>query len=402
MDALVEHADRCAAKIEEKPPPAPRLPPAPKSRGGERKRPAIPTSAVAGERKRRSAPSLREKPFHQRRRPSVAALSAPAEERDPTFVIELVQVDEFEFRCQDIQAQSGARPVADKLSASVSPRGSEPACAPAAASSRAARERSASGRARGSVTAAARTIGVAGTTVPSDVPQVAVAPAPAAAVASVPVSGMPAGHSGLGSARLSPEEVALERDAEQFLTMAREILGSGSSLQTLGQLLVSFQDGVVDTVEVMEKAASLLGAHEELMYRFNRFLPEGYRIETLPPPLGAYSVCFDTAMPSVAQARALAENFFGRVERSFESEPAKLIHLHAILTSVPAAEVLAQPKPAPGSASQLCELLAPFVSCEPDLAHEFLQFVPPSCCATGHVHTVVAPGLPAELPTAVC
>ena len=34
--------------------------------------------------------------------------------------------------------------------------------------------------------------------------------------------------------------------------------------------------------QIMEQASKLLAGHTDLLYRFNRFLPDGYRIEPLP------------------------------------------------------------------------------------------------------------------------
>ena len=79
--------------------------------------------------------------------------------------------------------------------------------------------------------------------------------------------------------------------------------------------MMGFESSVLDTVEVMEHVSALLHGHWSLLRQFNDFLPDGHRIEQLPPRLQGYSVCHDSAQPvPEAQADELAVGFFNRLK----------------------------------------------------------------------------------------
>ena len=111
----------------------------------------------------------------------------------------------------------------------------------------------------------------------------------------------------------------MEADADQFLVRVREAFasdgGSPRRHPRFLEVLLAFQDGTMDTVEVMEHVSALLHGHWSLLRQFNDFLPDGHRIEQLPPRLQGYSVCHDSAQPvPEAQADELAVGFFNRLK----------------------------------------------------------------------------------------
>ena len=87
------------------------------------------------------------------------------------------------------------------------------------------------------------------------------------------------------------------------------------ALRVAPQVMMGFESSVLDTVEVMEHVSALLHGHWSLLRQFNDFLPDGHRIEQLPPRLQGYSVCHDSAQPvPEAQADELAVGFFNRLK----------------------------------------------------------------------------------------
>ena len=102
--------------------------------------------------------------------------------------------------------------------------------------------------------------------------------------------------------------IIVERDATSFLGSVQALLSSTpDKYSEFVDVMAAFQSGVLDTVEVMEQVSGLLKEHTNLLYRFNRFLPEGYRIEALPRSLHAYRTCYGAAaMPTAAEALSLA------------------------------------------------------------------------------------------------
>jgi len=208
--------------------------------------------------------------------------------------------------------------------------------------------------------------------------------------------------------RAALEEANLEKEASAFLEELRTTFAAPEAVRQeylFMAMLIAFEDGALDTIEVMEQAAQLLDGHPALLRSFNRLLPEGFRIETLQPELCAYHACYGPEPLSPALAESLAHGFLRRVLRRFASAPGTLLELHAILTSATSPEPTAPsatPEPAVTKMATLKALstpavpspwgaalygrLAPLFATEPALRQEFFQFVPPSCHPNHHVH----------------
>ena len=399
LDVLSEHADLCASRIEAKRPAAPRGPTAGRGRGsGERKRAGVAASSASGIDGKRPATAA------ARRRLSDA----------PIFTIESVLIDEFEFRCQAFRVQGGARAApapgvrltfaaagapSDRTSEAVGSTGGNGGKG-GAREGVVARE----GGTREGGTAAKERLGpfvrgrpsgpAAGTAVDG-----AAAAATATAAAAPPVAVL---------SRAALEEANLEKEASAFLEELRTTFAAPEAVRQeylFMAMLIAFEDGALDTIEVMEQAAQLLHGHPALLRSFNRLLPEGYRIETLQPELCAYHACYGPEPLSPALAETLANSFLRRVLSRFANDAGALLELHAILTSATSPEPTAPsatPEPAVNKMATLkvlptpavpspwgaavYERLAPLFATEPDLRQEFLQFVPPSCHPNHHVH----------------
>jgi histone deacetylase complex regulatory component SIN3 len=225
------------------------------------------------------------------------------------YAIDLVQIGELEFRCQSAEAQGRGRAAPlELLQSSMSPGGARGGTrtvirVPQLDSSE---DRSTLGRAGrekdgGSSSSAHRSSKARGSAASQE------------AAAAVPT--------------VLTEEASFERDAEQFLGDVRAVL-EPQEHSLFVDVMVSYMSNLLDTVEVMEQVASLLSMHPVLLYRFNRFLPEGYRIETLPRSLQAYAPCFKSATPPHQDLSRLAESFVARLVERFASQPEKLQALH--------------------------------------------------------------------------
>lgn len=397
LDVLSEHADLCASRIEAKRPAAPRGPTAGRGRGsGERKRAGVAASLGS-----------------DAKRPATAAARRWLSDA-PIFTIETVLIDEFEFRCQAFSVQGVARGApapsvrltmaaagapSDRTSEAVGSTGGNGGKG-GAREGVVARD----GGTREGGTAAKERLGpfvrgrpsgpAAGTAVDG-----AAAAAAATAAAAPPVAVL---------SRAALEEANLEKEASAFLEELRTTFAAPEAVRQeylFMAMLIAFEDGALDTIEVMEQAAQLLDGHPALLRSFNRLLPEGFRIETLQPELCAYHACYGPEPLSPALAESLAHGFLRRVLRRFASAPGTLLELHAILTSATSPEPTAPsatPEPAvtkmatlkalstpavpsPWGAA-LYERLAPLFATEPALRQEFFQFVPPSCHPSHHVH----------------
>ena len=397
LDVLSEHADLCASRIEAKRPAAPRGPTAGRGRGsGERKRAGVAASLGS-----------------DAKRPATAAARRWLSDA-PIFTIESVLIDEFEFRCQAFSVQGVARGApapsvrltmaaagapSDRTSEAVGSTGGNGGKG-GAREGVVARD----GGTREGGTAAKERLGpfvrgrpsgpAAGTAVDG-----AAAAATATAAAAPPTAVL---------SRAAVEEANLEKEASAFLEELRTTFAAPEAVRQeylFMAMLIAFEDGVLDTIEVMEQAAQLLDGHPALLRSFSRLLPEGFRIETLQPELCAYHACYGPEPLSPALAESLAHGFLRRVLRRFASAPGTLLELHAILTSATSPEptapsatpepavnkmatlkVLPTPAvPSPWGAA-LYERLAPLFATEPALRQEFFQFVPPSCHPNHHVH----------------
>jgi len=155
---------------------------------------------------------------------------------------------------------------------------------------------------------------------------------------------------------------------------------------------MAFEGSTLDTVEVMEEGARMLAHHPDVLYRFNRFLPDGYRIEAKSPALHAYHGYYPPpALPSPSEAFALAQAFVHKFVERFEStQPERLRSICRVLA---AASGLDDPGSMPDQPLKphrgllaVYEKLAPLFAAEPDLSREFHEFVPPSCYVSGHIH----------------
>ena len=233
--------------------------------------------------------------------------------RQSIFAIDTVHVDGFEFRCQSIKAQSrGRKPsrVNDRKSVGAAAGAAGRISSIESLDSRARRVGAGAGRSAtdSGGSGCARACGDGGAT----------------------ASGCTASTS-----RSERDDIIVERDATSFLGSVQALLSSTpDKYSEFVDVMAAFQSGVLDTVEVMEQVSGLLKEHTNLLYRFNRFLPEGYRIEALPRSLHAYRTCYGAAaMPTAAEALSLAEGFVARLVARLGKEPDKLHLLHDLLST---------------------------------------------------------------------
>ena len=102
------------------------------------------------------------------------------------------------------------------------------------------------------------------------------------------------------------------------------------------QVMMGFQSGILDTVEVMEHVSALLQGHWALLKQFNQFLPDGHRIEQLPSHLREYDVCHNNMQPvAEPQAEELAWQFFDKLQARFKDSPAKFKSIMRVLLELP-------------------------------------------------------------------
>lgn len=397
LDVLSEHADLCASRIEAKRPAAPRGPTAGRGRGsGERKRAGVAASSGS-----------------DAKRPATAAARRWLSDA-PIFTIESVLIDEFEFRCQAFSVQGVARGApAPSVRLTMAAAG-----APSDRTSEAVGSTGGNGGkggAREGVVAREGGTREGGTTAKERLGPF-VRGRPSGPVAGTAVDGAAAAATATAAAappaallsRAALEEANLEKEASAFLEELRTTFAAPEAVRQeylFMAMLIAFEDGALDTIEVMEQAAQLLDGHPALLRSFNRLLPEGFRIETLQPELCAYHACYGPEPLSPALAESLAHGFLRRVLRRFANDPGTLLELHAILTSATSPEPTAPsatPEPAVTKMATLKALstpavpspwgaalygrLAPLFATEPALRQEFFQFVPPSCHPNHHVH----------------
>ena len=195
----------------------------------------------------------------------------------------------------------------------------------------------------------------------------------------------------------------------------------------------------LDTLEVMQAVSILLNGQWDLLSQFNRFLPSGYHIETLPSSLAAYTGCYNMSMPNPGLSKALATSFVGRVvvrscachahkssaktvfcplvvfQERFSCDPQLLIRFQQGLEASSPDDNLqnsARSKEPAGIMQvdeaarcvmhseftviktcfwQVLQMMRPLLDKEPDLLQEFMQYVPASCTTTGHVHVIAPP-----------
>jgi len=193
----------------------------------------------------------------------------------------------------------------------------------------------------------------------------------------------------------APTFDTLETEAEGLVMTVRETLAhQPRKLDQFIDILLGFQGGMLDTVEVMQHVSNLLAGHFELIKQFNEFLPEGYVIEALPPNLASYKCCYSTlALPSAAKVQLLASCFVDRLESRFEQSPEKLVtFLQAVETSK-LQDQMAMFGPTSNSrlpigCMKVLETVRPLMEDEPDLMQELLQYMPYLSTSNGHTHVV--------------
>jgi hypothetical protein len=316
-----------------------------------------------------------------------------AERQGVANSIESVVIDEFEFRCQSSKAQARY----DDASCSASTSGAWSAL-PAAGDTRDCVAQgsgvftaaAAAALCNGAVTSAATCSRSA------DRSSAAHAHAAAQARTSHPSAALRpsarAVSSALSSAASTSAEAATESAADAFLTAVQAALASEPRKhERFMAAMLSFRAGDLDTVEVMEQVASVLAGRNELIASFNTFLPDGYRLE--PHELASYSACHAAAtQPAATESRRLADGFVSRLVERFHDRPDTLRRVLAVLSatclddpSTPSASLLR----APPSVAHALQQLMPLLASAPDLARELREYVPTSCFAHGHVHTIL-------------
>ena len=140
---------------------------------------------------------------------------------------------------------------------------------------------------------------------------------PAAVQRFRPPPSRPEPHGSLPALQAASEQARRREadQADQFLLKVKQALGNGDKHRLFLEVMMGYESSVLDTVEVMEHVSALLHGHWSLLRQFNDFLPDGHRIEQLPPRLQGYSVCHDSAQPvPEAQADELAVGFFNRLK----------------------------------------------------------------------------------------
>ena len=188
-----------------------------------------------------------------------------------------------------------------------------------------------------------------------------------------------------------------EDDAANFLSASRLTLGTTDPKRHVQLLdaLLAFESGALDTVDVMERVATLLADHPQLLNHFNTFLPDGYRCQLLSPQLSEYTSCHTAGAHMTADAAIhLSEAFMARLCDRYAAQPGTLAKLHSILRDG-ALEDPTQPSPnplkSPPGAARVYEQILSLLEGQPDLVEELTQYVPSSVLATGYLHTVVPP-----------
>ena len=113
-------------------------------------------------------------------------------------------------------------------------------------------------------------------------------------------------------------------------------------------------------------------------------------------PYAGFACTDDPGSITQEAAVGLASSFVERLCARYANRPRKLEQMHALLAAMPFDEPLAALTPQsctrmPSGALGLCRSFGPLLSDEPDLLREFMQYVPPSCTATQHIHPVPLP-----------
>lgn len=102
------------------------------------------------------------------------------------------------------------------------------------------------------------------------------------------------------------------------------------------RILNEFLNGASDTVLVMQRVAALFSARKDLVFAFNTFLPQGYRLMGLKTQHLPYLTCDGSA----ESTRALAENFVERLCEHLAPYPHLLVPMLEAIDRFPSADEL--------------------------------------------------------------
>jgi len=211
-------------------------------------------------------------------------------------------------------------------------------------------------------------------------------PAPKAAATSPSGAGRgPASEAEPPAGRESSKAPAPTSEAERFLAKVRELFADDAEKQQrFTQVMRGFFLDELDTPDVMEAMAEMLQGHWALLRQFNRFLPEDFRIEQLPPHMSGYHVCHlpEHGPVSHDDAAGLASQFFAKLYKRFEHSPKLHTLLRALLEIPGDTEGFGKYSASP---LQLIEHIRPILQTKEheDLWREFQQYMPKQ--AQGHV-----------------
>lgn len=102
------------------------------------------------------------------------------------------------------------------------------------------------------------------------------------------------------------------------------------------RILTEFLNGASDTVLVMQRIAELFGARKELVFAFNTFLPEKYRLLGVRIQHMPYIACDGSAEAT----RALADSFVDRLCKELAPYPKVLAQVLSAIDKFPSADEL--------------------------------------------------------------
>lgn len=102
------------------------------------------------------------------------------------------------------------------------------------------------------------------------------------------------------------------------------------------RVLTDFFNGATDTVLVMDRIAELFAESIELVFAFNAFLPDGYRLTAMPAQHMPYLTC--EATPEAT--RALADDFLGRLCMQLQPYPQLLAPVLSAIDKFPSPDEL--------------------------------------------------------------
>jgi histone deacetylase complex regulatory component SIN3 len=104
----------------------------------------------------------------------------------------------------------------------------------------------------------------------------------------------------------------------------------------------------------MQNVAPMLAGNGALLAQFNAFLPEGFRIDSLPRALSGYIRCHDDPSGVTSNnAEQLASTFVDRVLERFEGRPDVLNTIYAVLSTTtledPSVQLVEPDEPSSGA-----------------------------------------------------